>query len=156
MPGSTAPDQAINVGIEGGRIVVLQDDDLATGHVSIEAGGAFISPAFVDPHFHLENALLNDTVNTSGTLREAINIYAEVKREMSRENIVERATSALRLALGNGTLWMRNNVDIDQIAQAAPTRCDLRGCATGLPAWWTCRSSRSPSWAWPVTPRRWI
>ena len=70
-------DQTINVGIAGGRIAALQVDDLAPGRLAIEADGALLSPAFIDPHFHLENALLNDAVNTSGTLREAINIYAE-------------------------------------------------------------------------------
>ena len=109
--------QIINVGIAGGKIVALQETDLPVGHVSIEANGALLSPALVDPHFHLENALLSDSVNQSGTLREAINIYAEIKRDMSRENIVARATRALRMAVANGTLWMRNNVDIDQIAK---------------------------------------
>ena len=89
--------------------------------------GAMISPAFIDPHFHLENALLDDAVNVSGTLREAIDIYAGIKRNMSREDIVARATRALRMAVANGTLWLRNNVDIDQIAQVAAAGCHLRG-----------------------------
>ena len=110
-------DQVVNVGISGGRIAALQADDLAPGRSAIEANGALVSPAFIDPHFHLENALLNDVVNTSGTLREAINIYADIKRNMTREDILARATHALRMAVANGTLWMRNNVDIDQIAQ---------------------------------------
>jgi len=110
-------DQTINVGIAGGKIVALQADDLAPGQSTIEANGAMLSPAFIDPHFHLENALLNDAVNASGTLREAINIYADIKRNMPREDIVARATRALRMAVANGTLWMRNNVDIDQIAK---------------------------------------
>jgi len=110
-------DQVINVGIADGKIAALQVNNLAPGRLAIEADGAMVSPAFIDPHFHLENALLNDAVNASGTLREAINIYADIKRNMSREDIVARATRALRLAIANGTLWMRNNVDIDQIAQ---------------------------------------
>lgn len=110
-------EQIINAGIAGGKIVALQEDELPAGQIAIEADGAIVSPAFVDPHFHLENALLSDAVNQSGSLREAINIYAEIKRDMSRENIVARATRALRMAVANGTLWMRNNVDIDQIAK---------------------------------------
>ena len=109
--------QTLNVGIAGGTIVALQADDLAPGQSTIEANGAMLSPAFIDPHFHLENALLSDAVNASGTLREAINIYADIKRNMPREDIVARATRALRMAVANGTLWMRNNVDIDQIAK---------------------------------------
>jgi cytosine deaminase len=110
-------EQSINLGIADGKIVTMQEDELAAGTVAIEADGALVSPPFVDPHFHLENALLSDAVNGSGTLREAINIYADVKRDMSREDIVARATQALRMAVANGTLFMRNNVDIDQIAK---------------------------------------
>ena len=143
------------MGITGDTIVALQAEDLAPGRFSVEAGGAMVSPAFVDPHFHLENALLNDTVNTSGTLREAINIYAEIKREMSCENIVERATSALRLALANGTLWMRNNVDIDQIAQLRllDAICEVRDKFAGVV---DVEIVAFPNWAWPGTPRRLI
>jgi len=110
-------DQVVDLGISGGKIVTVQEGDLAPGRIAIDASGAMVSPAFIDPHFHLENALLSDAVNASGTLREAINIYADIKRNMSREDIVARATRALRMAVTNGTLWMRNNVDIDQIAK---------------------------------------
>jgi len=121
-------EQVINVGIAGGKIVALQEDELPAGQVAIEANGAIVSPAFVDPHFHLENALLSDAVNRSGTLREAINIYAGIKRDMSRENIVARATRALRMAVANGTLWMRNNVDIDQIAKVRLLEAICEAC----------------------------
>ena len=110
-------DQVVDLGIAGGKIVTLQEGDLAPGRIAIDASGAMVSPAFIDPHFHLENALLCDAVNASGTLREAINIYADIKRNMSCEDIVARATRTLRMAVTNGTLWLRNNVDIDQIAE---------------------------------------
>jgi len=110
-------EQIISLGITDGKIVAIQETDLPPGEVAIEANGAMVSPAFVDPHFHLENALLSGAANLSGTLREAINIYAGIKADMSRENIVGRAAQALRMAIANGTLWMRNNVDIDQIAR---------------------------------------
>lgn len=110
-------DHPVQVGIQEGRIAVVQENNLPSGQLSIDAAGALLSPAFVDPHFHLENALLSQTPNASGTLREAIDIYARIKRDMSGANIMERATRALRLAIANGTLWMRNHVDIDQVAQ---------------------------------------
>ena len=121
-------EQIISVGIAGGKIVALQEAELSAGQVAIEAEGAIVSPAFVDPHFHLENALLSDAVNRSGTLREAINIYADIKRDMSRANIVARATRALRMAVANGTLWMRNNVDIDQIAKVRLLEAICEAC----------------------------
>jgi cytosine/creatinine deaminase len=126
--------QIVNLGVNEGKIVTIQEDPLPAGQFAIEADGAMLSPAFVDPHFHLENALLCDTVNQSGTLREAINLYAGIKQNMSRTDIVERATQALRLAIANGTLWMRNHVDIDQVAQLRllDAICDVRARFAGI------------------------
>ena len=77
-----------------------------------------ISPPFVESHFHLENALIWDgAINESGTLHEAIELYAGIKRMLTVEDIVERAGRALRTAVANGTLWLRSHVDIDHIAK---------------------------------------
>lgn len=110
-------DRLLNLSITDGKIAAIQEDELPQGTTAIDAGGAMLSPAFVDPHFHLENALLFDVVNQSGTLSEAIHIYAGIKRDMSQPDILRRATQALRFAIMNGTLWMRNHVDIDQVAK---------------------------------------
>jgi cytosine deaminase len=107
----------VNLAIHAGRIARITAEDIPAGDQSIDAGGAMVSPAFVESHFHLENALLWDTPNTSGTLREAIQIYAGIKRALDTEDIVRRATLTLRQAVAHGTLWMRNHVDIDQVAQ---------------------------------------
>lgn len=107
----------VDVGIDHGRIAVIQEDALAPGMRAVQGRGALLSPAFIDPHFHLENALLHQVPNQSGTLREAIKLYAGIKRDMSQENIVARATEVLRMAVAHGTLWLRNHVDIDQVAQ---------------------------------------
>jgi cytosine/creatinine deaminase len=109
--------QLVNVGISGGMITYVGQDDLAPAENSIDAGGAMLSPAFVDPHFHLENSLLGDYVNHSGTLREAIDIASRIKDQITIDDIVERSTRALRSAMANGTLWMRNHCDIDQVAK---------------------------------------
>lgn len=110
--------EPVEIGILGERIAAVQPEGLPAGAREIDAGGCMLSPAFIDPHFHLENALLWEAgINHSGTLREAIRLYAGIKRDMSLENIVQRASFALRLALANGTLWMRNHVDIDQVGR---------------------------------------
>ncbi len=108
--------QPLEVGIQDGKIAALASQGLPAGDREIDAGGGMISPAFLDPHFHLENALIwGDPTNQSGTLEEAIRLYAQVKREMPLADIVARGSQALRLAIANGTLWMRSHVDVDQI-----------------------------------------
>ena len=108
--------EPIEVGIQNGKIVSVARDGLPSGDQEIDAAGGIISPAFLDPHFHLENALIwGNPVNQSGTLREAIELYAKMKRQMPIEDIVARGSQALHLAIGYGTLWMRSHVDIDQV-----------------------------------------
>jgi len=111
--------EIVHVGIEYGKIVLISQDEIPPGEKTIDARGAMISPALIEPHFHIENSLIWDTdnLNQSGTLREAIDIYAEVKVNLSPENILQRATRTIHEAISHGTLWMRNHVDIDQYAK---------------------------------------
>lgn len=110
--------EPIEVGITGNVITAVKSGGLPFAEREIDAEGGMISPAFIEPHFHLENALLWDgVINQSGTLDEAINLYADIKHKLTIEDIVERSSRALRAAITNGTLWMRSHVDIDQIAK---------------------------------------
>lgn len=107
-----------NIGIHQGMIVSIDESQIPAAEHEIDADGGMVSPAFIDPHFHLENALLwNRAVNKSGTLREAIELYADIKKNMAQDDIIARASDALRMAIENGTLWLRNHVDIDQVGQ---------------------------------------
>jgi cytosine deaminase len=111
--------QVVHIGISNGKISQVSDGEIPSGDRSIDANGAMISPAFIEPHFHIENALVwdEDNLNRSGTLREAIDIYADVKIKFDIEDIVQRSTLTILEALRHGTLWMRNHVDIDQYAK---------------------------------------
>ena len=111
--------EIVHVGIQDGKIVQISQDGISPGEKTIDAQGAMISPALIEPHFHIENSLIWDTnnLNQSGTLREAIDIYAEVKVNLSPEDILKRATRTIHEAISHGTLWMRNHVDIDQYAK---------------------------------------
>lgn len=111
--------QPVHLGIENGKIKQVSDEDIPLGETVIDAKGAMVSPALIEPHFHIENALVwdEDNLNQSGTLREAIDIYADVKIQFDSADIVSRATQTIREAIRHGTLWIRNHVDIDQYAK---------------------------------------
>lgn len=108
--------EPVNVGIKDEKIIRITPDAIPKGANSIDAGGAVLSPAFIEPHFHLDNAVMPEFVNVSGTLDEAIKIAEEVKDQFSAEDIMRRSRIAIRQALLNGTLWMRNNCDVDEVA----------------------------------------
>lgn len=110
--------QPIEVGINDGIITALAPSGLPSGTAEIDAGGGMISPAFIESHFHLENAFLWDgMLNQSGTLQEAIDIYAKVKHDLTVDDMVERAGRVIRTVVANGTLFLRSHVDIDHIAK---------------------------------------
>jgi cytosine deaminase len=114
--------EIVNIGIQDGLIAAIDSGDrgaagLGPAERVIDAAGAMVSPALIEPHFHLENALLWDEVNQSGTLEEAIRIYAGIKQHLTAEDIMRRASAALKAAITNGVLWLRNHVDVDQVAQ---------------------------------------
>ena len=110
--------EPIEVGITGGLISAVATDGLPAAEQEIDAGGCMISPAFIESHFHLENALLWDgAINQSGTLEEAIELYAAIKTDLTTDDIVGRAGMVLHTAVAKGTLWLRSHVDIDHIAK---------------------------------------
>jgi cytosine deaminase len=109
--------EPVELGIDDGVIVAVDRTVGSRGEWEIDAAEGMISPAFFEPHFHLENAFLWDQRRVRrGTLEEAIELYAELKRHLTTQDIVARASRALRLALEHGVLWLRSHVDIDHIA----------------------------------------
>ncbi len=110
--------EPVEVGITNGMITAIEPEGLPASQQEIDAGGGMISPALVEPHFHLENALLWDgALNHSGTLKEAIEVYAKIKDDMPLDDMVTRASAALRGAIVNGVQWFRSHVDIDRVGQ---------------------------------------
>ena len=110
--------EPVEVGIQDGRIAAVAPGGLPAGAREIDAAGGMLSPALVETHFHLENALIwEGALNHSGTLEEAIDVYAAIKKDMPIDDIVARASVALRTAIGHGVQWFRSHVDIDRAGQ---------------------------------------
>jgi cytosine/creatinine deaminase len=105
--------EIVNLGIENGKFVTIQKEDLPRGEQFIDANGAMISPPLIESHFHLENSLIWNNDNDSGTLWEAVALYTQAKEVITKEDIISRGIATLREALSHGTLWLRSHVDIE-------------------------------------------
>jgi cytosine deaminase len=106
----------------GGRYVdAASAGDVGSARI-VDAGGKMAIPGFVEPHIHLDKALINEDVrvNQSGTLTEAIEIIWERKKRYTVEDIVGRAGRVIRSAAGNGVTRMRSHVDVDTIGGLRP------------------------------------
>jgi len=109
--------KSVNIGIKEGKINKITADDLSPGDRSIDAKGSMISPAFIEPHFHLENSVMPEYPNHSGTLGEAIKIAEDIKDQLTPEDIMRRSTIALKESILNGTQWLRDHTDVDEVAK---------------------------------------
>ncbi|MDA0276470.1 MAG: amidohydrolase family protein [Proteobacteria bacterium] len=89
---------------------------------TIDAEGRLAIPGFVEPHIHLDKALILESVrpNASGTLTEAIEIIWERKRRYEVREISQRAGRVIEAAIGNGVTHLRTHVDVDSIGGLRP------------------------------------
>jgi cytosine deaminase len=106
-----------DLAVVDGRFVAAEAEMKAQN--VIDAEGRLAVPGFVDPHLHLDKALLADGArpNASGTLEEAIAIAGEKKRAYRPEEVAERAGRIIETAVANGVTHLRTHVDVDPLAE---------------------------------------
>ena len=109
-----------DLAVVGDRFVAATSG--STAERVIDAAGRLTIPGFVEPHIHLDKALIVDSVrpNVSGTLVEAIEIIWERKRAYVVDEIAERAGRVIEAAIANGVTHLRTHVDIDNIGGLRP------------------------------------
>jgi cytosine deaminase len=115
---ATLPDGrvGVDVAVQGERIAAVEPHAVlaqAAAGREIDAGGLLLSPPFVDAHFHMDAtmSLGRPRLNQSGTLLEGIAIWGELKPDLTREAIVERALAYCDQAVARGLLAIRSHVD---------------------------------------------
>jgi len=113
-----------DVGIAEGRFVSIGASAAAAAAatLTLDAEGRMAVPGFVEPHIHLDKALISERapVNVSGTLTEAIEILWEIKRNYTVDEIADRASRVLSRAIDNGISHLRTHVDVDPIGGTRP------------------------------------
>ena len=119
--GDAAP---CDIAIEAGTIAAVEPKVAGRATREIEAGGRLVTPPLVNPHVHLDKALLGDVMrpNRSQTLPEAIEITWDFKRAYTEKDIVERAGAVIEMAVREGTLVIRAFADVDTVGGLMPVR----------------------------------
>ncbi|HQV09391.1 MAG TPA: amidohydrolase family protein, partial [Thauera sp.] len=104
----------IDIGIRDRQIVAAEPALAATAAETIDAAGQLVTPPFVDAHFHMDATLSYGLprVNASGTLLEGIALWGELKPQLTREALVERALAYCDWAVAKGLLAIRSHVDV--------------------------------------------
>ena len=113
LRGARLDGDLVDVAVAGGRIERLAPGIEGSAAREVDAGGRLISPPFVESHVHLDTTLTagQPRWNGSGTLFEGIQIWSERKKEISREDVISRATRLLRWQAAQGVLHVRTHAD---------------------------------------------
>jgi len=103
-----------DIAVQEGRVKELTPAISAPARKEIDAAGCLVTPPFVDSHFHMDSALSygRPRVNRSGTLLEGIQLWGELKPQLTVESIKERARKLCQWAIARGTLAIRSHVDV--------------------------------------------
>ena len=113
---NAAEPKPTDIAIHKGKLVLLAETIDADATQTIDANGLLISPAFIESHIHLDSALIDAgrCLNQSGTLFEGIEIWRGLKAGLTFDNVVDRATQALKLQAQQGVLYVRSHADVSE------------------------------------------
>jgi len=111
LPGTTG---RVDIGVKDGLITALAPVIQAEAANVIDVQGYLVSPPFVDSHFHMDATLSLGLprYNQSGTLLEGIQIWSELKPDLTAEAVKKRALALLKWSIAKGTLVIRTHVDV--------------------------------------------
>lgn len=106
-------DSSVDIACKDGKIIEVAPSIEGEATEIIDAGSYFVTPPFVDSHFHMDATLSMGMprLNQSGTLLEGIKIWGELKPDLTAEGIKERALKLCSWAIAKGNLAIRTHVD---------------------------------------------
>ncbi len=115
-------DGLYDIGIGRGRIATIKKKLESQAAIDLDAEGRLASPAFVEPHIHLDKVGVRSMLppNRSGTLTEAIELSHRTKRAATVEQVADRAGRTIRRTVLAGTTSVRSHVDVDTIGGLTP------------------------------------
>ncbi|HHW55933.1 MAG: amidohydrolase family protein [bacterium] len=109
----------VDIAVKDGKIVGIAEQVQDKGRQEIAAEGRFVSPGLVDAHAHLDKALIfdrktgNAEMDRRVTLKDMIMATRQLKREMTPEDVKERALELIKLSVAHGITTIRTYVEAD-------------------------------------------
>ena len=104
---------AVDIGIEDGRIAVIEAGLAAEGE-TLDLAGRLLSSGFIETHIHLDKACIMERCRSEkGDLAEAIDEVTKSKKEFSEDDVAARASRVLEKCVSHGTTHMRTHLEVD-------------------------------------------
>ena len=91
------------------------DDSETTASKIYDAKGHFVCTGFYESHIHLDKACILDRCSvTEGTLKEAVDETGSAKEDFTEDDVFERASKVVEMAIKKGTVGLRSFVETDE------------------------------------------
>ncbi|HEY2687596.1 MAG TPA: cytosine deaminase [Streptosporangiaceae bacterium] len=126
-------DTLTDLGVADGRIVAVTDG--ADAAETMDLAGRLVTPPLVEPHIHLDAVLTvgQPRPNESGSLFEAIAVWADRVKDLTYEDVQSRVRQVLRWQFASGVQHVRSHVDVcDPELRALRALVDLREEVRGM------------------------
>jgi len=106
---------ALDIGIQGGRIVALGVGLAGEAGEVVECGGRLVSPGFVETHIHLDKTCTIDRCpcETQRFPHGAMQRVSDIKHTFTVEDVTSRAQRTLEKCIGHGAMVMRTHAEVD-------------------------------------------
>jgi cytosine/creatinine deaminase len=103
----------VDIGVENGRIAAI-GHGLGEAAESYDAGGRLACAGLIETHIHLDKSRLIDRLPAEpGRHINPMKRVAEIKKDLTIEDIRQRAALTLDDCIVNGTTRMRTQVEVD-------------------------------------------
>jgi cytosine deaminase len=113
---NTEESQTVDIAIKDGKISAISPNLKESASQEIDLDSKLISPPFVESHIHLDSVLTagEPRWNQSGTLFEGIKIWGDRKREITIDDVKNRALTMLKEQAAQGILFVRTHADVSE------------------------------------------
>ncbi|MGB7375580.1 MAG: cytosine deaminase [Rivularia sp. (in: cyanobacteria)] len=108
--------ETVDIAIKDGKISAISPNLKESASQEIDLDSKLISPPFVESHIHLDSVLTagEPRWNESGTLFEGIKIWGDRKREITIDDVKNRALTMLKEQAAQGILFVRTHADVSE------------------------------------------
>ncbi len=112
----------VDVAVRDGKIISIESpSEVHTvssqgdrAHVIYDAAGQWVCSGFYESHIHLDKACILDRCNIEkGTLDEAVEQTGNAKKNFTEDDVFERASRVVEMAIKKGTMGLRTFVETD-------------------------------------------
>ncbi len=108
--------ETVDIAIKDGQISAISPNLKESASQEIDLDSKLISSPFVESHIHLDSVLTagEPRWNESGTLFEGIKIWGDRKREITIDDVKNRALTMLKQQATQGILFVRTHADVSE------------------------------------------